>query len=231
MKIIGHRGARKVETENSLSAIQLAARTGVDEVEIDIRKSKDNHLFVCHDENLNSVYKIDRNIGDMNSDEIAQIKSPSGEKIITLKQALESGIDKPLVLDIKKSVTAEMIKREVDSSKTTNAWSASSLDADLLKNLKELFPNLETTLQAYSSAFKNIRRAKEIGANNITLTLYLLNPVTYRYAKKCGLSVRVYQNYVNFFLNSVLFVKLLKLMYPDITIYTDRPDKIAKLAK
>lgn len=49
MKIIGHRGARGLAPENTLSAISHALKHHVDEVEIDVRITKDGAAALNHD--------------------------------------------------------------------------------------------------------------------------------------------------------------------------------------
>lgn len=48
-RVIAHRGASKVERENSLEAFRTAARLGADAVELDVRRSADDALVVHHD--------------------------------------------------------------------------------------------------------------------------------------------------------------------------------------
>lgn len=47
--IMGHRGAKEVVPENTLTAFQLALDAGVDAIELDVHLSKDGELIVMHD--------------------------------------------------------------------------------------------------------------------------------------------------------------------------------------
>lgn len=47
--IVGHRGAKDIVAENTLSAFQLAIDAGVDAIELDVHLSKDGELIVMHD--------------------------------------------------------------------------------------------------------------------------------------------------------------------------------------
>ena len=49
MKIVGHRGARHLAPENTISAIKKALDLAVDEIEIDVRVTKDGHVILHHD--------------------------------------------------------------------------------------------------------------------------------------------------------------------------------------
>ncbi len=47
--VIAHRGDSSRALENSLEAFRLALALRVDMIEFDIRKSRDNQLYVMHD--------------------------------------------------------------------------------------------------------------------------------------------------------------------------------------
>ncbi len=51
-QVIGHRGAPRVEPENTLPAFRAAARMGADGVELDVRRTADGRLAVHHDAHL-----------------------------------------------------------------------------------------------------------------------------------------------------------------------------------
>ncbi len=59
MKIAAHRGVNRYAPENTLPAIQVAARLGLDYAEIDIRTTLDGNLVLMHDNTLNRT--TDRN--------------------------------------------------------------------------------------------------------------------------------------------------------------------------
>ncbi|MFN3712889.1 MAG: glycerophosphodiester phosphodiesterase [Alcanivoracaceae bacterium] len=50
--IVGHRGARGEAPENTLSSFERAVIAGVPEIELDVRLSSDDALFVLHDPDL-----------------------------------------------------------------------------------------------------------------------------------------------------------------------------------
>jgi glycerophosphoryl diester phosphodiesterase len=51
-KVIAHRGAKSYAPENTLAAFKLAAEKGASWVEFDVQLSRDNQLFVFHDDDL-----------------------------------------------------------------------------------------------------------------------------------------------------------------------------------
>lgn len=49
MELIAHRGGRGFGTDNTLEAMREAVRAGVRAIEIDVRKTQDDRLVLCHD--------------------------------------------------------------------------------------------------------------------------------------------------------------------------------------
>lgn len=50
--VIAHRGASRAEPENTIAAFERAVRMGADSVELDVRRTADDHLVVHHDPHL-----------------------------------------------------------------------------------------------------------------------------------------------------------------------------------
>src|SRR5688572_24217312 len=55
MKIIGHRGAAGIALENTAESIKAALALPIDGMEIDVRRTKDGHLVVIHDEDTSRI--------------------------------------------------------------------------------------------------------------------------------------------------------------------------------
>ncbi|HDP37306.1 MAG TPA: glycerophosphodiester phosphodiesterase, partial [Candidatus Atribacteria bacterium] len=56
--IIGHRGAKGIAPENSLSGFKKAVELGIDGVELDVHLTKDGKLVVIHDIDLKRLTGI-----------------------------------------------------------------------------------------------------------------------------------------------------------------------------
>ena len=57
MKVFAHRGASGDYPENTMLAFLKALFIGVDGIELDVHKSKDGHLVVIHDEDVQRTFK------------------------------------------------------------------------------------------------------------------------------------------------------------------------------
>ncbi len=87
--VIAHRGDSSRALENSLDAFRFALSLPVDMIEFDIRKSRDNVLYVMHDQETGRTADGNRNIERTVSDEISRLRLKNGESIPTLHDVLE----------------------------------------------------------------------------------------------------------------------------------------------
>ena len=107
--IVGHRGAMAHAPENSLEGYALAERIGVDEIELDVRLSADEQLFLLHDATL------DRTAGD----DSARDRGPAGE--MTLAELQEAVLDSGrgvVTLDEMYEATSTFIQLEIKAPET-----------------------------------------------------------------------------------------------------------------
>ena len=86
--IIAHRGDSSRALENSLEAFRLALALHVDMIEFDIRKSRDNQLYVMHDKETGRTAEKNINIEESLSAEISKVKLKNSEPIPVLDDVL-----------------------------------------------------------------------------------------------------------------------------------------------
>jgi glycerophosphoryl diester phosphodiesterase len=87
--VIAHRGDSSRALENSLEAFRLALSIPVDMIEFDIRKSRDNFLYVMHDRETGRTANGNIDIEKSMSEDISRLKLKNGESIPTLNDVLE----------------------------------------------------------------------------------------------------------------------------------------------
>ena len=63
--LLGHRGARKYASENTLTAFDLALEHGCDDLEFDLRCTADRRSVICHDAKLRGVEIARTDFGDL----------------------------------------------------------------------------------------------------------------------------------------------------------------------
>jgi glycerophosphoryl diester phosphodiesterase len=86
--VIAHRGDPTRALENSLAAFRLALSIPVDMIEFDIRKSRDNNLYVMHDKETGRTADSNIDIEASLSDDIARVRLKNGESIPNLNDVL-----------------------------------------------------------------------------------------------------------------------------------------------
>ena len=86
--VIAHRGDSSRALENSLEAIRLALSIPVDMIEFDVRRSRDNYLYVMHDRKTGRTADSNIDIERALSDDIATVRLKNGEPIPSLNDVL-----------------------------------------------------------------------------------------------------------------------------------------------
>jgi glycerophosphoryl diester phosphodiesterase len=82
--VIAHRGASRIELENSLAAFRAAAGQGADGIELDVHSTIDGELVVYHDPSIMGLPIAQARMRDL-----SQLRLLNGEPLPTLAQALD----------------------------------------------------------------------------------------------------------------------------------------------
>ena len=77
IEVTAHRGASAMYPENTMSAFIGAKELGADWVELDVQQTKDGKIIVSHDTNLLRVTGVNKNIIDMNYEDISVLDAGS----------------------------------------------------------------------------------------------------------------------------------------------------------
>lgn len=143
--IIAHRGIWRDAPENSLRAIEAAIAGGYDVVEIDVRRSADGELFLCHDDSLERMTGRDASVEELEATELAAlhlrnrdggaVNDPTDQRLASLSDVFNLTRDRIFVhLDVKDralipEVIAAAIAMGVDQQ--VDFWSTLRDEADL----------------------------------------------------------------------------------------------------
>src|SRR3990170_8028859 len=168
---IGHRGARAYEPENTLRSFGKALEMGVDAIEFDVRKTRDNHLIVMHDADVKRTTNGKGLVADLTLKEIKELSIDKGEKIPTLEEALECiGNKSKILIELKETGFEEKVLSAVLSKKMEKNVIITSFLEPALAKVRELNPEIETGL-IYAKHKNPIKAALELKANYL-LPLY-----------------------------------------------------------
>lgn len=164
-QIIAHKGASGLAPENTMAAFQKAIDLGVDQIELDVRHTKDEEIIVFHDQTLDRIARdtlgnqIKGDVHDYTLEQIQQFdvgswydSHYSDERIPTLKQVLDfvdgrikvlieiKHMDHPHYHDF-----AEKLVKVVMSEKNGEDWIIlQSYEPKYLDEVHELDPDIQT---------------------------------------------------------------------------------------
>ena len=122
--IIAHRGASFEAPENTLASAKLAWQQNCDALEVDVHKSKDNHIVVIHDPDTLRTTGIKKIIRDENLTDIQKLDAGSWknskykqEYIPSLKEVINTvPPDKKLCIEIKSADCVDLIDKLIKES-------------------------------------------------------------------------------------------------------------------
>ncbi|MGD0995707.1 MAG: glycerophosphodiester phosphodiesterase family protein [Candidatus Bathyarchaeia archaeon] len=162
---IGHRGARAYAPENTLTSFKKALEIGVDAVELDVRKTKDNQIVVIHDADVKRTTNGEGLVSELTLKEIKSFSAEKGEKIPTLEETLDF-LDKKVkvVIELKETGIEEQVLSIVHMKSLEKNVVIVSFLEDALKKVRELDKDIETGL-IYAKHKNPIKAALELKAN------------------------------------------------------------------
>jgi glycerophosphoryl diester phosphodiesterase len=169
VQIIGHRGVRGLEPENTMRSFRKAMQLGVDYIECDVRMTKDGHIVLIHD---NTVDRTTNGSGPVNSftfDEIRKLDAGKGESIPTLQELLDLARGKvKLLIELKDGTATEPAMRLVEKNGMENEVSFTSGNTETLKRVRELNASIPTEHNFGQPPDDAIDRALSIGAKRVS---------------------------------------------------------------
>lgn len=189
---IGHRGARAYEPENTLRSFKKALELGVDAVELDVRKTKDNAIVVVHDPDVERTTNGKGLVADLTLNEIKNLATEKGEKIPTLEEALDF-LDKKakILIELKEHGFEEKLLELIHERGLQKNVIIVSFIEDALKKIRALDKEVETGL-IYVKHKNPIKAALELKANYLLSLYRFTHTANVQKAHEKGLKVVVW---------------------------------------
>jgi glycerophosphoryl diester phosphodiesterase len=189
---IGHRGARAYAPENTIASFRKALEIGVDAVELDVRKTKDDQLVVIHDADVKRTTNGEGLVSELTLKEIKNFSAEGGEKIPTFKETLDF-LDKKVKIFIELKETG--IEKDVldmvhEKGVEKNVVVVSFLE-EALKKVRELDKDVETGL-IYATHRNPVKAALELKANYLVALYRFVHTANVEKAHENGLKVVVW---------------------------------------
>ncbi len=114
-QIWAHRGANVVAPENTVEAFSAAMEMGADGVELDVQRTSDGHVVVCHDETIDRTSTGKGSIADSTLAELRRhdfgnqmSRFASGVRLPTLEDVLDLLHGTGAVINIELKTTAQL---------------------------------------------------------------------------------------------------------------------------
>jgi glycerophosphoryl diester phosphodiesterase len=189
---IGHRGARAYEPENTLSSFRRAMELGVDAVELDVRKTRDNELVVIHNADVNKTTNGSGLVNELTLDEIKRFVTEKGEKIPTLEEVLDSvGRRVKVLVELKETDIEEQVLNLIRKRGLIDNVILISFHEDALRKVRELDDGVATGL-IYVSHKNPIQAALDLKAEYLLPLYRFTHSANVKKAHEKGLKVIVW---------------------------------------
>jgi glycerophosphoryl diester phosphodiesterase len=189
---IGHRGARAYEPENTLRSFKKAIELGVDAVELDVRKTRDNQLVVIHDADVKRTTNGKGLVSDLTLAEIKGFVTEKGEQIPTLEEVLDL-LDKKvkLLIELKEAGVEGQVLALVRKKRLERNVIITSFLEDALRKVRELDAEVETGL-IYATHRNPVKAALELKAQYLVAFYRFMHTANVQKAHENGLKVIVW---------------------------------------
>ena len=170
MKIIGHRGARGLAPENTLTGFEKAIEHHVHGIELDVRISKDHRAVLAHNP---KIHNQARDTLAVRHSTLAELRAHKAD-VTTLEEAIAS-INRrvPIIIEVKPKQPVGPIVTIVQDF-MAKGWQPDDLqfisfDYSILKALRKAFPDHIIMVDELWSGVRAIWRARRIGSKDISM--------------------------------------------------------------
>ena len=193
MKIIGHRGARGLAPENTMASLKKAEEHGVDEIEFDLRVTKDNVVVLDHDGVITDPNGNKHKISE-NTYKLLKEHKPDLTK---LEEVLNSDLKTPFYVEIKSDELLGPIIKEFERTLANNKRTArdlrfASFDQKILLELHAAFPDVQIIINEKWSGIRASRRGRQLGTKRVSMNQKWLWPGFIKSVKRRGWELYAY---------------------------------------
>ncbi|WP_129667301.1 glycerophosphodiester phosphodiesterase [Phytoactinopolyspora endophytica] len=163
----GHRGAMSVSPENTMESFRLAVEQGANELELDLRLSKDGALVVIHDATVDRTTDGSGAVSDMTFDELRALDAGGGQQIPSFDEVL-AGTDARLQVEIKDPDVVDnlvdVLQRRPDDA---DRVSPTCFDPKTISVLAARLPGCVVGLINQTGSTETVAEAQELGARRV----------------------------------------------------------------
>jgi glycerophosphoryl diester phosphodiesterase len=170
MRIIGHRGARGLAPENTIASLQKALEHHVDELEFDLRVTKDGVVILHHDLYLTDQEGHKHRLADHTYEEL-HARKPD---LPTFDEVLDTiGHPVPLCVEVKHfeptAPVVKIIKKRLADGWKPEYFLLGSKRQKTLREFHEALPEIEKVVIEPLSGIRAVWRARQVGAKRLSM--------------------------------------------------------------
>ncbi|WP_448759838.1 glycerophosphodiester phosphodiesterase [Actinomyces oricola] len=144
--VIAHRGGAAEVPENTWTAVEHVAELGLAWMETDLRVTVDGVPVLSHDPDLVRLVGVDKAIGEMTWEELAEHDAGDGRPHVRLDDALAAHPDLRLNVDLKESAVVQPALQVVRDAGALGRVRFASFSARRLAVLRRQEPRATTSL-------------------------------------------------------------------------------------
>ena len=242
MKVFAHRGASGDYPENTILAFDKALELDIYGLELDVHKSKDGHLVVIHDEDIQITFKGNGLVADYTLAELKKFNCRKFEfienlncKIPTLREVFEliKNTDITLNIEAKTDLIHSDLEQDIlDLIKEYN-FEEKTLISSFNHECIKIFKNLNNNLKYgalygckndYASESNVVEHARKLGVYSINISKDLITKEMVDLAHENELKVFVYT--VN---TPIIMRKMIEFNVDG--VFSDYPDLMNEIIK
>lgn len=170
MIIVGHRGAKGLMPENTIASFEKALEHHVDEIEFDLRTTKDNVVVLHHDPFITDGDGQTHFIDKLSYAELI-VHKPDLTKFTEAVDYI--GKKTPLYVEIKAEANLKTITKIIDqylkSGWSMHHFKIASFEQPILEEMHRLYPDMEMIVNEIWSGVRAQRRAKRLNTDRISM--------------------------------------------------------------
>ena len=162
MLLVGHRGARAYEPENTLRSFRKGIQLGANAVEFDVRFTKDKKAVIVHDKDVDRTTNGKGLVKEYTLKALKKLNAGKKERIPTLKEALTlvKKLKATPIVELKEKSNVKEAVKEIGKS-DANAF-VLSFHTEAIRQAKQIEPKLTAGLN-FSNKIRNIQGFMRLG--------------------------------------------------------------------
>jgi glycerophosphoryl diester phosphodiesterase len=177
-----------VEPENTLRSFVAAQQAGLDLIELDLHLSKDGHLVVMHDTEVDRTTDGSGPIAEKTLPELRALDAGKGERVPVLEEVLDA-VAAPLQAEIKDVAAARALAEVMRRRDLVARVEVSSFHDEAVAEIARLVPGVRTALIGSRYGTDIVDRAVAVGAKTVCLNIRRLTLEVVEAAREADLRI------------------------------------------